>query len=221
MRACLLAVLIGSVLAPGYAAARAFTNGDDDVCLLNSEGVPSYCTGSDRTPVPLGNDWTFQLLDGADQLVVRSTSGCSCTCDGSNLSSFSYPGGRVLNVIGGRNNDHIYGGPGPDKFFGDDSANLWTVFDGAGDDALYGSGGNDTFFGCHGYDQLFGGTGTDYLHGQDDDFDCLTDADNSWSSCDCGPGDDFTTEDQAACIWCENAAEACTFFSCPSGNPWP
>jgi Ca2+-binding RTX toxin-like protein len=66
-------------------------------------------------------------------------------------------------VFGGFGNDRVYGDAGNDEVTGDDGDDF--VVGGAGNDAVYGGTGNDTIGGDDGDDYVVGGSGADLLYG--------------------------------------------------------
>jgi Ca2+-binding RTX toxin-like protein len=65
------------------------------------------------------------------------------------------------------NNDMIYGGANSDEIHCGDGSDI--VYGEGGDDEIWGDGGNDFLYGDSGEDVIHGGTGNDSLWGDDDD----------------------------------------------------
>jgi Ca2+-binding RTX toxin-like protein len=95
-------------------------------------------------------------------------------------------GGGNDTLLGGTENDTVYGGIGNDNLDGeagdDYLGGLWgndSIDGGDGNDRLYGYTGDDTLVGGFGIDSLYGGDGDDQLVGGtrlDDEFDASADA---------------------------------------------
>jgi hypothetical protein len=125
------------------------SDGRNDMCLVNVNGVPSMCSVN-GPPFGIGQDgWpiTINANKGDDQIRVKGTStggqdsgDCPCTCSGAGVTNFGYAG--TLQINGEEGHDTLYAADG------DGEVNILT-------------GGTD-------YDYLRGGRGNfDYLYGND------------------------------------------------------
>lgn len=201
-------------LAPGTANALDGTTNADKLCLVNDAAVTYYCFKG-RTAVALGaGPWTLNLKAGADVVVVRSNTGCLCSCDiaggGVADDDFEY-GGSTLTIYLDTGNDDSFGGEGTTTTLGE-----------AGNDDLGGNTFIDTIIGSTGDDVIIdNGGGAETLQG-DDDTDCLKDNNCSFTLCDCG-GNVAPLQDKTSCgstcTNCELTQQTCS-LSCPA-TPFP
>jgi len=197
------------------------TEGADKVCLLNVNGVPSYCTG-DRVVHTIGGATpvVIRAKGGIDTVVIRDVSngGCSCSCDTTYaITDYAY-GGSSVTVGTGRGEDFVFGGNGTNYFYGHvDPGDSSGATDDAFYDVLVGGKQDDQLFGAGGDDILIDrGGSSEVLRGEDDN-DCLKDlGGGGWTSFDCGGGPHDETPNSGTTN-CEDYGTCSA--SCPGSFP--
>jgi len=196
------------------------TDGPDRLCLLNVNGVRSYCKG-DRVVHTIGGavPVVVHAKRSMDIVVVRDTAvgGCSCTCQTTYpMTDYAY-GGSSVTVGTGREEDQAYGGSGTNFLYGHqeptdpnpdvDDAMYDVLVGGRQQDTIWGAGGNDTIVDRAG--------GAEVLMGESDD-DCMWDQGvNGWTKFDCGIGAHDKTPNSGTN--CEDWIASC-LYACPMGT---